>query len=540
MSGPPDTYMKGEPSGSGPSDQNPQAETADLPSRVPDEMELPTPDFVLETAHDLRTEYWYTVRKRILDRGVGPMSRRNMQYFTVLKDFYDEKLAMLQVDVENLELEKVDLTVKIDKSKTNNEILKGKLATRDQAIRQLTDELPVPGVNLPPQDKAASSRFTVQVKELPKFSGDKNAEKVITFLTGLERVFVRRARETGTKGNTDGWGDYAVGQLTGEAEQWGQAEWTTGTMVAWDAFKTRLRAQYIPQGLVESLEGKIASLKIGRDQSIREFNDAFLQLRMKLRIIEGRTEEVDNKDQAIIRTYTTKIQMASKEEPSTKTRMKNVWGQWVQWRMTETGKMATSTLPDVMTYFQTVDNALHGEPDEPSVATRTKEATKDYAAPVTTRDPDAMDLSRLEIDKLELFRMGVEFAKRNNHTSSGYSNNSRASSRNSTSSGGYRSESRSGRNGGDNNSRQSNWRRQDRDEDLDDVDAWKRGRRCWNCGLMGHLRVECRKKKKVEARITELEDGYSSEVSIELEVEEESEWEEESKGKKVVKVSKKD
>jgi len=67
--------------------------------------------------------------------------------------------------------------------------------------------------------------FTIKLSRLPTFDGEYNAEKMITFIGGLERTFNLRATETGISGSTTNWGDYVIQWLTGEAAKWAQLMW---------------------------------------------------------------------------------------------------------------------------------------------------------------------------------------------------------------------------------------------------------------------------------------------------------------------------
>lgn len=469
-----------------PGNENPEVQSMDYP--ILDE----------QIPYGERPENFYSARRQVLARGPGEVHARTVQYLEMLKDHYEENLAAAYIERDEMSSSCKELQLKLDKSKTNNEILRGKMATRDQMIGDLSRErqvLATTGHVVTPTAKI----FTVQVKELPVFRGEKNAEKVITFLTGLERVFVRRARETNTRDSTDGWGDYAVGQLKDGAAQWGQCEWPTRHSVDWEAFKTKVRAQYIPASAQEEVEGQLAALQVGPKQSIKEFNYTFLQLRLKLRIIEG--NPLDNEaDQNVIKSYVTKIRAASKDEPATRNRMKAVWASWAQWKLSDPLRRAAASLSDVMMYFQTMDDALQGETDDiPKPGTSNIVTTIASSGTVAAAgvDPDAMDLSKLEVDKLELFKLGVEFANRgrsgqrgtDGQSSSNWryrsnGNSSRNSSRDSSS---YGNGQNWNNNRNDNRNSRSNDNRDQRNKSGED--DWKKDQRCWNCGIFGHLRM---------------------------------------------------
>ncbi|KAI5790635.1 hypothetical protein DFH27DRAFT_631812 [Peziza echinospora] len=58
--------------------------------------------------------------------------------------------------------------------------------------------------------------FTAKASNLPTYDGERNAEKVITFLVSLERAFLVRAQETMTQGSTTSWGTGRQEERDGE------------------------------------------------------------------------------------------------------------------------------------------------------------------------------------------------------------------------------------------------------------------------------------------------------------------------------------
>lgn len=428
-----------------------------------------------EILYQLKTEYnerrpsFYALRDAIKRQGSGPCSEQALQYFSYLKDEYDEIRYNLEMKTEAL---KEELTLEISKAKKTAVSWKNKYNAAVQAKDDIQFTLDnATGEHIPyvPKPKV----FSVKVAELPTFQGEKNAEKVITFLTSLQRVFERRNRELGLVGTKEGWGEYGLGQLRGTAATWGQYEWPISKEVDWERFKTRIREHFVPHGTVEDLHCQMATLKITPGQSIRDFNDSFLQLRLRIRIISGLVSD-DNVDDNVVNAYTTKLRTAAMNETGAKQRIKQVWAMFTSWRFQDSNKDAK--LEDIMHYCQMMDGALNDKA-APNVVPTTSNSQASVFTPVPTPSEDGGD--PMDLSSAELFKLAVQWVNRN-----GGGNKGKGSFE-----------------GGDINN------------------DWKKRVKCWYCEKLGHLKSECRKKKadkeksinQMEALSNDLEDSSLTE-----------------------------
>ena len=113
--------------------------------------------------------------------------------------------------------------------------------------------------------------FSIKIQGLPTFDGDKDAEKLITFLAALERAFSLRAMETGTTGLTQSWGEYAIQRLTGRAANWAHLTWRLNDKVLWDDFKAKMAQQFIPADYLNKLRMAFANLAWDSKRSLADF-----------------------------------------------------------------------------------------------------------------------------------------------------------------------------------------------------------------------------------------------------------------------------
>lgn len=420
----------------------------------------------LKTTYAQRTAKFYALRDAISREGSGPCPEQAYRFFAFLRDEYEEARYLLEVEADSFrtsmekqldEVKRRLSKIKADKDKTQKEY---------QKLILEKDDLTFMRDNHEPSKKC----FSVKVQELPTFSGDRNAEKVITFLSGLQRVFQRRNRELNLLGSTEGWGDYAVGQLRGPAANWGQLEWPINTDVDWDRFQKRLREHFVPHGTLEELHCLMASLKVSSGQSVREFNDAFLQLRLRIRIIAGLVTD-DNLDSNIINSYITKLKTAALIESPSKPRIKPVWAMYTSWRYQPDNQNAP--LRDIMHYCQLMDGALNDKTTTTTTTSIANGHTTNNGANTTTpanaTDAVADNGDPMDLSQLQLFKMGIKWAESKERAN-----------------------------------------RENKFEKADVNNDWKKKVRCWYCEKVGHLKKECRKrrvdkKKEKEANLVETE-----------------------------------
>jgi len=185
--------------------------------------------------------------------------------------------------------------------KQQRDSLKATLETRIQNLEARIQHLEADNTTLRTQLAATSpvrdgrlGVFTAKPSSLPQFFGERDAEKVITFLCALERAFHLRAAETSTSGSTRHWAE------------WAHMTWFLGEDVEWE-FKDKLTEHFIPSDATAKLRAAFANLMRDPKTPLAQFNDDFRALRQKLRIIT-KSRLDDEHDAAVIESYLTKIQ----------------------------------------------------------------------------------------------------------------------------------------------------------------------------------------------------------------------------------------
>ncbi|KAI5782324.1 hypothetical protein DFH27DRAFT_637299 [Peziza echinospora] len=328
--------------------------------------------------------------------------------------------------------------------------------------------------------------FSFKSNELPTYDGERNAEKVITFLVALERAFRTRAQETNSVGNTTAWGMYAVQQLRNKAAEWGNHVWGLGDEIEWESFKDRLTDQFIPIDYVTRLKLEMANLVINPKKPLLEFNEKFRSVRLRLRIVTRSRGTNDETDPSLIDFYISRIQTAAASEKGSDC-MAKVYGAYVQWTNLQRHD-SPPTLSVVMNFCARMDD-IHNRHSGATLSVNLNSGGSSNQL-TTSQGGDKMDLC-------------LANARSNNQSSNNRGRN------------GYQGESK--RRDNDRKGHKDDKSKKDDDKAKRDTSKMK----CYHCDGIGHIKAECKGYKKMigalerkaEARITEVEDSEGSDES---------------------------
>jgi len=242
-----------------------------------------------ELPYGARSPRFYEWRQGLIDKAADILVDTDVKLASMAQEdmytemIYNEKkktsqghrAKLLEVRQQRDAL-KATLEARIQHLEADNTALRTQLAVSQQlAALAIT----------PPARDGRLGVFTAKPSSLPQFFGERDAEKVITFLCALERTFHLRASETSTAGSTRHWAEYGIQCLKGKAAEWAHMTWFLEEDVEWGEFKDKLAEHFIPADATAKLRAAFANLAWDPKTPLAQFNDDFRALRQKIRII---------------------------------------------------------------------------------------------------------------------------------------------------------------------------------------------------------------------------------------------------------------
>jgi len=320
--------------------------------------------------------------------------------------------------------------------------------------------------------------FTAKSSSLPQFFGERDAEKVITFLCALERAFHLRASETSTSGSTRHWAEYRIQCLKGKAAEWAHITWFLEEDVEWGEFKDKLAEHFIPADAAAKLHAAFANLAWDPKTPLAQFNDDFKALRQKIRIIT-KSRLDDKHDAGVIESYLTKIQNTCLKEKNNGPAL-GVYAVFTSWEACWGGAQCP-ILTKIMTFLARQDDTQNRH----TAYTLSHSLVSPSPHPLTTsQGGDVMDIYKAEVK----------------------GGNRRAWGRDRPAFGKGSGKDRKGRElKGDEKKQRGDEKKEDHDSE------WLRKQCCYHCGTPGYLKKDCKGHKKLiaalerrDAKITEV------------------------------------
>lgn len=440
---------------------------------------------------------FYEWRDRVAAAGnenLEGMSEPTILAIMAQKDIFEERVHQLQKDLSKHQkrFEQADTEVKaweLAYTQQGKQLEEAKerirLATRNTG--GINESRHAPGNNAGTPIFVTQERkkhFTIKTSSLPSFSGERDAEKVITFLSALERAFVLRAEETDTLGSVRSWGDYAIQCLKGKAAEWAHLTWFVGEVVDWEDFKNKLSRQYIPADYTTKLRAQFANLTIDGKQPLAQFNEQFKGIQLRLRITTKQPGS-DEDDDSVLESYLTKLENAASKEKGTGP-ISAVYAGYTQYDATWPEGSSKPKLYNVMEFCARLDD-IHNRKSFLTPPITTTEQPK-----TTSQGGDAMDIYAADAGRSYAGRSGGSrgTGRGNRFGWRGYGRG-RGSDRGGDKDKGDKSDDRSAKEKAD----------------------WVKTQKCYHCDGTGHLKKDCTGYKKMleilnrkDIRITEIED----------------------------------
>lgn len=326
-----------------------EAETSVQGSAVETERQDEQDSYTFDTPFPARGPGYYAWRDRIIQQG-------NTVIENLLSRQEAEALRMAaQANRDQAEEAYHAADKRTDKWKSRFETLKLQAEAHGVVNLQLQQEVDTLKARLqaqnPPQQfqqpifSNCIGHFTIKASHLLTFKGERDPEKLITFLISLERAFLLRAEETMTTGQTRMWGEYAIAQLRDKAAEWGNHTWGVGEKVDWKEFREKITDHFVPADYLSKLKLELANLTVDPKKPLTVFNDNFKTLRLRLQIVTKKPGSDDFKPD-LVDFYMARIQMAAANEKGDQ--LNRVYSAYVQWNWTRAKDGKSVVLSEVI------------------------------------------------------------------------------------------------------------------------------------------------------------------------------------------------